>query len=70
MVIVEKTGQIGGVFADAYEGAHQVSSKYITPFSDLRLGPEVESHQSLDDYVAYLHCYAVEHDLMRLHAAR
>ena len=48
MVIVEKTGQIGGVFADAYEGAHQVSSKYITPFSDLRLVPEVESHQSLD----------------------
>ena len=65
VVIVEKTGQIGGVFADAYEGAHQVSSKYITPFSDLRLGPDVESHQSLDDYVAYLHCYAVEHDLMR-----
>ena len=65
VVIVEKTGIIGGVFADAYEGAHQVSSKYITPFSDLRLGPEVESHQSLDDYVAYLHCYAVEHDLMR-----
>jgi len=65
VLIVEKTGNIGGVFADAYEDARQVSSKYITPYSDLRLGPDAESHQSLDDYVDYLQAYADRYDLKR-----
>jgi dimethylaniline monooxygenase (N-oxide forming) len=51
----EQDSTIAGTFQNkAYDDSCLVSSKYITPFSDLRLGAECCAHQSLPDYCAYL----------------
>ncbi|KAH8053490.1 N,N-dimethylaniline monooxygenase [Aureococcus anophagefferens] len=65
VVVAERAGTVGGVFADAYEGARMVSSKYVTAFSDFRLGRGAESHLALDDYVAYLERYVDRFGLAR-----
>ncbi|KAK7232412.1 N,N-dimethylaniline monooxygenase [Aureococcus anophagefferens] len=52
------------VFADATR-ARMVSSKYVTAFSDFRLGRGAESHLALDAYVAYLERYADRFGLAR-----
>ncbi|KAK7249788.1 N,N-dimethylaniline monooxygenase [Aureococcus anophagefferens] len=65
VVVAERAGTVGGVFADAYEGARMVSSKYVTAFSDFRLGRGAESHLALDAYVAYLERYVDRFGLAR-----
>ena len=65
VVIAERTAALGGVFADAYEGARMVSSKFISAFSDFRLPATADDHLSLDDYAAYLRAYAAKFDLAR-----
>ena len=50
----------------AYDDGRLVSSKYLTPFSDLRLPASAPSHQPIADYVAYLEAYAAKFDLLPL----
>jgi len=63
-ILLEATGDIGGAFKHkAYDNGRLVSSKYITAFSDYRMGPKVNDHPSMDVYVEYLKEYCDEFNL-------
>jgi dimethylaniline monooxygenase (N-oxide forming) len=65
--IFEGDGDIGGTFRyRAYDHAVHVSSKYLTAFTDLRLGPEEEDHLPITRYLEYLDEYAQMFDLRPL----
>ena len=67
VTVYEKSSSIGGTFVHkAYDDGRLVSSKYLTPFSDLRLPESAPSHQPIADYVAYLEAYAAKFDLLPL----
>ena len=67
VTVYEKSSSIGGTFVHkAYDDGRLVSSKYLTPFSDLRLPDSAPSHQPIADYVAYLEAYAAKFDLLPL----
>eukprot|EP00123_Amoebidium_parasiticum_P012120 comp21134_c0_seq1/m.28579 comp21134_c0_seq1/g.28579 ORF comp21134_c0_seq1/g.28579 comp21134_c0_seq1/m.28579 type:complete len:556 (-) comp21134_c0_seq1:98-1765(-) len=56
--IYEQDSQVGGTFVNkCYDNARLVSSKYITPFSDFRVGPGEKDHMDMTSYVAYLNAY-------------
>lgn len=62
--IFEGEDDIGGTFRyRAYDHAVHVSSKYLTAFTDLRLGPEEEDHLPITRYLEYLDEYARVFDL-------
>ncbi|KAH8064325.1 N,N-dimethylaniline monooxygenase [Aureococcus anophagefferens] len=63
VVVAERAGTVGGVFADAYEGARMVSSSTSRPSPTS--GSARESHLALDDYVAYLERYVDRFGLAR-----
>jgi dimethylaniline monooxygenase (N-oxide forming) len=64
VAVYEQSESIGGTFVNKrYDDAHLVSSKYITPFSDLRLPKTTGPHQSLEDYTTYLEEYSSKFDV-------
>eukprot|EP00938_MAST-03A_sp_MAST-3A-sp1_P005253 g5253.t1 len=66
VLIFEKMEQIGGAFRyRAYDNAEQVSSKFITSFSDFRFDEKDEDHVSLKDYCKYLERYCDHFDLWK-----
>ncbi|KAK7948682.1 uncharacterized protein PG986_009568 [Apiospora aurea] len=64
-VLFESADVIGGTFVNkVYEDAEMVSSKYLTAFSDYRLGPDDPDFVTPAQYVMYLHRYCEEFDLV------
>jgi len=64
--VFEMMSKVGGAFRyRAYDGAEQVSSKFITAFSDFRFEEKDEDHVSLKDYCKYLERYCDRFDLWR-----
>eukprot|EP00939_MAST-03C_sp_MAST-3C-sp1_P001414 g1414.t1 len=62
--IFEKERRVGGAFRyRSYQNAEQVSSKFITAFSDFRFADDVDDHVSLDDYCVYLETYCDRFEL-------
>eukprot|EP01051_Picozoa_sp_SAG22_P001359 SAG22_NODE_52_length_24288_cov_15.594568_27_plen_482_part_00 len=58
VVVFESEERVGGTFRyRAYDGAVQVSSKYLTAFTDLRCGEGDEDHLPLPQYLRYLDAY-------------
>lgn len=61
VTVFEAGGEIGGTFVNkTYEDGKLVSSKHLTPFSDLRmvdLPPEQNNHPTVPTYLAYLKSY-------------
>ena len=56
--VFETEADVGGTFRyRAYDGATQVSSKYMTAFADLRLPPSAADHLPVPEYLEYLHEY-------------
>ncbi|CAK8993082.1 Monooxygenase PC-14 (Penitrem biosynthesis cluster 1 protein PC-14) [Durusdinium trenchii] len=56
--VVEASDRVGGTFANkTYDDGRLVSSKFITAFSDARLGGDVADHPSIEAYLAYLEEY-------------
>lgn len=68
-LIYEAGGEIGGTFANkTYEGGRLVSSRFLTPFSDLRMDdlPASENHPTVPAYLAYLRAYCDKFSLWPL----
>ena len=66
VLIFEKMEKIGGAFRyRAYDNAEQVSSKFITSFSDFRFDEKDEDHVSLKYYCKYLERYCDHFDLWK-----
>ncbi|KAG5179313.1 hypothetical protein JKP88DRAFT_327142 [Tribonema minus] len=62
----EQGSDLGGTFVNkAYDDATLVSSKFLTPFSDLRLPEECAAHQTLPECCAYLQEYAATFNLLQ-----
>ncbi|TVY90644.1 Dimethylaniline monooxygenase [N-oxide-forming], partial [Lachnellula willkommii] len=56
--LFEGGSEIGGTFRQrSYEDAEQVSSKYLTTFSDLRPSKEAPDFLPVEDYLVYLEEY-------------
>jgi dimethylaniline monooxygenase (N-oxide forming) len=65
-IVYEAGAEVGGTFANkTYEGGRLVSSKFLTPFSDLRMLdlPASENHPSVPTYLAYLRAYCDKFNL-------
>ncbi|KAK8038771.1 hypothetical protein PG993_007182 [Apiospora rasikravindrae] len=64
-ILFEAAEVIGGTFVNkVYEDAELVSSKYLTTFSDYRLGPEYPDFVTPEQYVMYLQRYCEEFNLV------
>jgi dimethylaniline monooxygenase (N-oxide forming) len=60
VIVYDCGGEVGGTFANkTYEDGRLVSSKYLTPFSDLRMDdlPLEQNHPTVPTYLAYLRRY-------------
>ncbi|KAH8812272.1 hypothetical protein F5884DRAFT_820216 [Xylogone sp. PMI_703] len=64
--LFEAQDDIGGTFRyRSYEDSEQVSSKYLTTFSDLRPSPSDPDFLPISEYVVYLERYCKQFDLWR-----
>ncbi|KAH8665114.1 hypothetical protein BGZ60DRAFT_489609 [Tricladium varicosporioides] len=64
--LFERGPEIGGTFRQrTYEDAEQVSSKYLTTFSDFRPSKEAPDFLPIVDYVVYLEEYCTRFDLWK-----
>ncbi|GBG28516.1 Dimethylaniline monooxygenase N-oxide-forming 2 [Hondaea fermentalgiana] len=61
--IVETSNKVGGTFANkSYDDGRLVSSKFLTPFSDLRM-EDADDHPTIPEYVRYLERYCTHFKL-------
>ena len=65
--VFESEENIGGTFRyRAYDGAVQVSSKFLTAFTDMRFSKDAPDHVPLPQYLAYLDEYCEKFNLWDL----
>ena len=58
VTVYEAGDSVGGTFANkAYDGLRLVSSKFLTPFSDLRCADSPDDHMAVSEYIKYLEDY-------------